>query len=178
MVFTATATMPTRFMRLFGQDSVTVTAQSTIERENREMELALVLDNTGSMKAGGKFDAMRDAALALVDTVYRDVEPAHQPADGGGALRRQRQHRQPARIVAGADRPRVPSTVSDPTDDPFYPSPDGWKGCVMARPAPYDETDDPPSVRRFTSYLWPDDDRLIDYLPVDDLRRRNRAMPP
>ena len=71
---TASATMPTRFMRLFGRDVVTVNAQSTIERQNREMELALVLDNTGSMKDNGKFGAMRNAALELVDTIYRDQD--------------------------------------------------------------------------------------------------------
>ena len=49
LVLSATAVMPTRFMRLFGQDTVTVAATTRINREIRQMELALVLDNTGSM---------------------------------------------------------------------------------------------------------------------------------
>lgn len=154
---TASATMPTRFMRLFGQDSVTVNARSVIERENREMELALVLDNTGSMKDNGKFAAMRNAALELVNTIYRDqdqhsnllvaVVPYVATVNIGN------QH---ASWLEPTDRVFKVHDPSDPTDDPFYPSPQGWKGCVMARPSPYDETDDPPSVKRFNSYYWAD----------------------
>jgi hypothetical protein len=50
-----------------------------------------------------------------------------------------------------------------------------WKGCVEARPSPYDTTDDPPSNSKpdtlFVPYLWPDesdyssDDIRNNYLP-------------
>ena len=73
LVLSATAVMPTRFMRLFGQDTVTVAATTRINREIRQMELALVLDNTGSMW-GTPFTTMQAAAKDLVDIVYGDVE--------------------------------------------------------------------------------------------------------
>ena len=42
----------------------------------------------------------------------------------------------------------------------------GWKGCVEARPEPYDTTDDPPSVAnsntRFVPYFWPDESDQFD----------------
>ena len=72
------ATTPTLFMRVFGHDTMTVSARSVIQRETTGMELALVMDNTGSMWdsdtktniAGTPFEAMRNAALDLVDIIY------------------------------------------------------------------------------------------------------------
>ena len=76
------ATTPTLFMRVFGHDTMTVSARSVIQRETTGMELALVMDNTGSMWdsdtktniAGTPFEAMRDAALDLVDIIYGDED--------------------------------------------------------------------------------------------------------
>ena len=73
LVLPATAVMPTRFMRLFGHDTVTVAATTRINREVRQMELALVLDNTGSMW-GTPFTTMQAAAKDLVDIVYGDAD--------------------------------------------------------------------------------------------------------
>ena len=63
---------PTLFMRIFGRDTMTVSARTRIERETTGMELALVLDNTGSMGQNGKFNAMRTAARDLIDILYGD----------------------------------------------------------------------------------------------------------
>ena len=73
LVLSATVVMPTRFMRLFGHDTVTVAATTRISREVRQMELALVLDNTGSMW-GTPFTTMQAAAKDLVDIIYGDTD--------------------------------------------------------------------------------------------------------
>ena len=71
VTLTAEATTPTVFMRIFGQDTVTVAARTVIQRRTTGMELALVMDNTGSMW-GSAFTAMQQAAYDLVDIIYGD----------------------------------------------------------------------------------------------------------
>ena len=58
-------------MRVFGHKEMTVAARTVIERETTGMELALVLDNTGSMW-GANYTAMYNAAVDLVDIIYGD----------------------------------------------------------------------------------------------------------
>ncbi|MGH6947803.1 MAG: pilus assembly protein TadG-related protein, partial [Kiloniellales bacterium] len=71
---TASAEVPTTFLRVVNIDSMTVSATAVVERAIRGMELALVMDNTGSMRSGGKMDAMKSAAADLIDILYGDRE--------------------------------------------------------------------------------------------------------
>ena len=147
LVLSATVVMPTRFMRLFGHDTVTVAATTRISREVRQMELALVLDNTGSMW-GTPFTTMQAAAKDLVDIVYGDTDTS------------------PNLFVAVV--PYVATVnmgnwrtawlaAGDPARGPGNPyAPSTWKGCVMARTGGFDRTDDPPATAPFRSYLYPD----------------------
>lgn len=75
----ATATLPTTFMRIFGETTMQVSARSEITRETKGLEVALVLDVTGSMDdpVGGtpydstkKIAALRTAAVDLVDILF------------------------------------------------------------------------------------------------------------
>lgn len=154
LVLSATAVMATRFMRLFGQDTVTVAASTVINREIRQMELALVLDNTGSMW-GAPFTAMQTAAKDLVDIVYGDVETnpnlyvAVVPFVANVNIGSSRWH-----WLRPTDLQWLyASGVSDV--NPYHPS--TWKGCVLARDSGMDQTDDPPAVGAFSSFLYPDD---------------------
>jgi len=63
----AAANVPTTFARLIGTDYVTVSAKATVRRSITGMELALVMDNTGSMRSNGKINAMKNAATAMVN---------------------------------------------------------------------------------------------------------------
>ena len=81
LVLLAEATVPTTFSRVFGFDEVTVSARTGVLREPRGMELALVIDTTGSMDnlAGGgdertRMQAVRDTAGELVDHLYGSDE--------------------------------------------------------------------------------------------------------
>lgn len=149
VTLTAEATAPTVFMRLFGHDTVTVSARTKIERRITGLELALVMDNTGSMW-GDPFNAMQRAAFDLVDIVYGGEEeienlwislvPYTATVNIG-----------PGRtgwLVAG-----------DPARAGSYPAP-GWWGCVRARPT-RDETDDPPSIMAFSSFLYPSTAKVL-----------------
>ncbi|HEY1386538.1 MAG TPA: pilus assembly protein TadG-related protein, partial [Dongiaceae bacterium] len=75
----ATATLPTTFMRIFGKESIQVAAQTEITRETTGLEVALVLDTTGSMDdavGGSPFDstkkiaALRTAGNDLVNILF------------------------------------------------------------------------------------------------------------
>lgn len=81
LVLSAEATVPTMFARIFGFEEVTVSASTGVLREPRGMELALVIDTSGSMDnqvggGGGKtrMQAVQDAAVELVDHLYGSRE--------------------------------------------------------------------------------------------------------
>lgn len=78
LTVTAEATLPSTFMRIFGQDTITVRASATINRVNRGMELALVLDNTYSMASNNKMTSLKTAANSLLDILYGDADTANQ----------------------------------------------------------------------------------------------------
>jgi len=62
----ATATVPTVFMGLFGINNLTVNSMAEVTRDSKGLEVALVLDNTGSMASDGKMDALKTASHNLL----------------------------------------------------------------------------------------------------------------
>ena len=161
------AELATTFMQVLGIDLMDVNATTTVKRADRGMELALVMDNTGSMYShtGGqrKIDVMKDAAMELVASLYGErteisnlfisLVPYTAAVNVGSA------HTDwvDAAALAGSDY-----------------SPNGWKGCVEARDATgRDQTDDPPADELFQPYhyayhyidnIWP---------PVDESEGTN-----
>lgn len=61
--------VPTVFMGLVDIDSTPMDVQADIVRENKKLEVALVLDNTGSM-AGDKIESLRDASTELINILF------------------------------------------------------------------------------------------------------------
>jgi Flp pilus assembly protein TadG len=68
---TVTAVMPTTFLQVLNTQSLQITANAQVERPQRKLEVALVLDRTGSM-AGQRIADLRVAAKDLVDIVVWD----------------------------------------------------------------------------------------------------------
>lgn len=77
----ATASLPTTFMKIFGRNVMNVAARTEITRETTGLEVALVVDVTGSMDSavGGtpydstkKIAALRTAATDLVNILFGD----------------------------------------------------------------------------------------------------------
>ena len=64
-----TAELPTTIMHIVGIEEMDVSATSQIKRQGKKLEVALVLDNTGSMGQRGKLPAMKDAAKLLLETL-------------------------------------------------------------------------------------------------------------
>ncbi len=74
LTISATARIPTTFMRIVNIDDMKVSARSVVRRSVRGLELALIMDNTGSMRSSGKIEAMKAAATDLVNILYGEKE--------------------------------------------------------------------------------------------------------
>lgn len=146
IIVEATYQHPNAFMQLFGMPTTELGARSVIQRQVRGMELALVMDNTGSMRAGGRMDAMKLAATNLINIVF-GAEEEHNNlwvalVPYSAMVNVGSEHTD---WLASTDRVHTNPSSFDPTT---------WKGCVMARGGGHDETDEPPSVAPFESFYY------------------------
>jgi Flp pilus assembly protein TadG len=77
VTLTARASLPTTFMRIFGHNTMQVAARTEITREMKGLELALVLDVTGSMDDDvsatdptPKIEVLKTSAIGLMETLF------------------------------------------------------------------------------------------------------------
>ena len=165
IIVSASASVPTTFMRVANIDHVDVAASTTVVVGMGTAEVALALDNSGSM-AGSKIDALKTAASNLVDTLFAAAQNSPEadpikiavvPFAAGVNVGSQNAdanwmdtgNRNP--YHADAQRAYgAPSTVNNFTLLKSLKTSSGaavtWGGCVEARPMPYDVTDDAPST--------------------------------
>ncbi len=149
----ATGTMNTTFMRVLGISSMNVGATSQVLRKSNGMELALIIDNTGSMSqsAGGsvtKIQAARSAATTLLDVLYGSTNNTVPNLWVGLVPFSQTVNITTARTswVNAGSQSWATGTYGQ------------WYGCVEARGATgRDVTDDPPTVEKFNKYYYPCD---------------------
>ena len=67
---TVSGEVPTTFMKLANIETIGIGITNTITKKERNIELVLVLDTTGSMGSGGKLAALKSAAKKMVDTLF------------------------------------------------------------------------------------------------------------
>ncbi|TXM69119.1 pilus assembly protein [Methylobacterium sp. WL69] len=72
---TVTGTTPTSLTRLAGFTSLPLSVSGVSRRGSGNLEIALVLDNTGSMR-GTKLANLKTAATDLVNSLFTEVDPA------------------------------------------------------------------------------------------------------
>ena len=76
IMLTASATIPTTFMRVFGYETMTVTAMAEVTRQRKGLDVVLAIDMSGSMNSGvaggggSRIDAARDAAEDLIEILF------------------------------------------------------------------------------------------------------------
>jgi hypothetical protein len=145
-------------MTLFGFETLSVAASAEITRETRGMELALVIDNTGSMDftisssdPRRRIDVLLPAARNLIDIVYGE-DTDENPNLWVSVV--------PfvANVnVGGVHTNFLSQDGQDFIDDGEYYSA-GWKGCVFAREGGLDQTDQPPNLFSdgIEPFYWPD----------------------
>ena len=146
----ATATLPTTFMRVFGHDTMQISAATEITREMKGMEVALVLDVTGSMCSPcTKVEALRTAATDLVDILFGDNETVDDLWVGIVPFSQS--------VNVGTNRTPWRNAANFASHNYVF-SNHHWSGCFEERYGPNnrDETDAPPSTENFRTYFFPD----------------------
>lgn len=64
----------TLLLGVVGMETIEVSAHTEVVKESKAIEVAMVLDNTGSMGSGGKIDALKLASQSLVDILFGSNE--------------------------------------------------------------------------------------------------------
>ena len=165
IVVSASASVPTTFMRVANIDSLNVVASTTVVVGMGTAEVVLALDNSGSM-AGTKINSLKTAANNLVDTLFAAAQNS-QEADPikiavvpfAAGVNVGSQYANASWMDTGNKNPYhadaqkaygAPSTTNNFTLLSSLKNSSGaavtWGGCVEARPMPYDVTDDAPST--------------------------------
>jgi Flp pilus assembly protein TadG len=138
----ASASLDTVFMKVAGIDQVPIDVQSKVNRQIAGLELAMVLDNTGSMTSNNNIQAVRDAANQMTDilfgtaTVHPSLKIALVPYS--------------AAVNPGSVAPGLITS-----GDTYAPgSALGWKGCVVERAGSNGDGDTSAAVAPWTRYNW------------------------
>jgi Flp pilus assembly protein TadG len=74
VVLTGTGSVTTDFMKVAGYPSLNFNVGSTTSWSNTKLRVAMALDNTGSMAASGKMDALQGGASSLVDQLSASAQ--------------------------------------------------------------------------------------------------------
>ncbi|MBN9311146.1 TadE/TadG family type IV pilus assembly protein [Devosia sp.] len=173
----ATLTVNTAFVQLVGIPSLTARVVSEATRKRINLEVALVLDNSGSMAQLSRMTNLKKAALCAMNVLYNaldectdakvtatnDVAPTEQRIWMGivpftGFVNVGTGYKN----ASWMDTTGLSSIANDNFDDddndatPYNGAVNrfslytkigvAWRGCVEARPYPYDTDDTPPST--------------------------------
>ena len=154
MQVTATGTLPTTFMSVVGIPTISVSATSQATRAATGLEIALVLDNTGSM-AGWPIQSVVASASDLVNILYSNGTQDTEPNLWVSVVPFT------AEVNIGSNNTNMINPANTSVPGAYMNK--TWKGCVMARYDTVDPvtgltndfTDVTPNVAPFTPFLWP-----------------------
>ncbi len=171
----ATATVEMTLMAIVGAKTTTVPAQASAKRAVLGMELALVLDVTGSMgpnvdrdngptNTGSNIAAQRAAATNLMNILFgsNDTQPNLFVSV--------------VQFVASVNMGTQNTQWLKELPDSRKYGNAGWAGCVEARSGGEDQTDTPPiGDARFTPFLWQSTMDKYTYKSGTSISRRTRS---
>jgi hypothetical protein len=161
---TATATLPTVFMGIFGHHEMSVEVDSEVTRTQKGLEVVMVLDVTGSMNdslGGGvtKLSAAKGAAHDMLDILYGDRETVDDLWVG---------------LVPFSQAVNVGPARTGWIDATHFAALDwattSWAGCVEAREADgRDVTDETPADQPFKALYWPDHNDYNNWVTITEV---------
>jgi len=153
-----------------------VGASTEVVRAKMKVEIALVLDNTGSMNEGRKLRDLKDAAKEFVGRMEQVAKKSSEPDAVRIALV---PFSNTVRLDGSAYRNStwMDQNGASPINNEIFTTANGtqfanrfslfgqlgtsWRGCVEMRKAPYDVQDTPPNVNNpvtlYTPYFAPDE---------------------
>lgn len=139
LILEVDATVPLVFAAILGKSGIDMKATAEVPLDVVTVEVALVLDNTGSMAASGKMTALKDAAKSLIDTLQNAsfvntkaevaIVPFATQVNVGAS------NPAPAWVRIDPATPEVKVQVTAPA----------WQGCIFDRDEPYDARDTLPT---------------------------------
>ncbi len=130
----ASGEVPTTFTKVLGQTELNISATASVQWGIKKLELALVLDNTGSMAQNGKLTQLKSAAHNLLTTLQTaakqlgDVKIAIIPFD----------------TMVNPGTTYASQTWLDYTVNKIKQN--QWTGCVIDRDQPNDTLDTAPTT--------------------------------
>lgn len=169
VVASATATVPAMIAGIWNQGDMTIGATSEVSRAVTKVELALVLDNTGSM-AGSKLTNLKGAAKSLIDILSDAAARASEPHSVKIGIA-------PFSMTVNVgstyrNASWIDQTGASPINDEIFSTHANrftllsnmgvsWGGCVESRQYPYDVQDTAPDggtpATLFTPFFAPDE---------------------
>lgn len=184
IVITARLVVPTTFVGLVGFSEFTPTVVSEATRKKLFVEVALVLDNSGSMNSHSRMSNLKTAAKSAADIIFDYQDTSDNSyigivpfnfwvniGSGSASETWMDQNGLSSASHQGFDDDDDDSnTFAGPLDRfEIYNQMDGisWAGCVEARPQPYDADDTEPTAANpdtlFVPALSPDQPDSGDY---------------
>ena len=162
-----TAKIGSTFALVMRQSDLDIAGTAQVKWGVKRLEVALALDNTGSMSSNGKLSALKTATHNLLDTLKKaatnadSVKVAIIPFD--------------TTVNIGTASKNEPWFDIDSIDCNGWRSGSGcsnsnwkyyWEGCVRDRKYPYDIQDDAPGSKSGTLYPVYDCGELVQALPL------------
>jgi Mg-chelatase subunit ChlD len=148
----ATGIVDTTIFRILGQTYMNIGANSEAQWGTRRLEMALALDNTGSMSHSGKLAALQTATHDLLDTLKKaskkkdDIRVAIVPFTKYVNVDPKKNKK--AKWIDFSDwTETTPMGTEVGLSEEWINKKTGnkWTGCVTDRTKPYDTQDTPPS---------------------------------
>lgn len=152
--------MLTSLLKAVGIKQIGFTNQSTIKKGKGTVEVALVLDNSGSM-GGQPITDLRTAASNLVGVLYAGYEGTDKVKLGvvpfAAAVNVGAQYKTAAWMDQAGASPVHGENFAEPVTrfELLTQMSVAWAGCVEARPAPHDVTDSVPTAGTPASLFVP-----------------------
>jgi Flp pilus assembly protein TadG len=143
LVVDTTGSVPTTFMKMFGQGDMNLGVNSVVVWGIKKLEVALALDNTGSMSSSNKMTNLKTASHNLLTTLKNaaktpgDVKVAIIPFDTTVNLGTSYKSNDWFDVSCSA--------MGSPSGCTSSNWKNYWEGCVADRTYPYDAQDNPPS---------------------------------
>ena len=136
----ASGNVPTTFTRLLGQEQLDIGSSAQVKWGVKKLELALVLDNTGSMASNGKLTQLKLASHNLLTTLQT---AAKQPGDVKVAI-------VPFDTKVNIGTGYAGQTWMDYSVNSIQQN--KWQGCVIDRDQPNDTLDTTPTSNVHTKF--------------------------
>jgi Flp pilus assembly protein TadG len=187
LIMTASANVDATFTKVIGKDKLNVGTSSEVVWGIKKLELALALDNTGSMSSNNKMTELKKAAKSLLDTLKKaakntgDVKISIVPFDPTVRIATSNKNEDwidwseafgKCSKSIDSDKPFT-KTACQAKSGTWTPNTDknDWKGCIIDRSQDYDTLDTAPDGT--TAKKFPASSRcdtsLATVLPLTDI---------